>query len=89
MPQSERSETIKQFLKWLNAKSKQSGASRQECINHMHIEITNMGAEPKRCEIYLRDCLQCKLIEEKDYKFSITKDGQSWIRRKTSSLSLD
>ena len=82
MPQSERSETIKQFLKWLNAKSKQGGASRRECIDHLHIEITDMGAEPRRCEIYLKDCLDSKLIEVKGFKFSITTDGQSWIKRK-------
>lgn len=82
MPQGERSETIKQFLKWLNAKSKQGGASRQECINHMHVEITDMGAEAKRCEIYLKDCLNSKLIEVEGFKFRITKDGQSWINRK-------
>jgi len=62
MPQSERSEIIKEFLSWLGAKTRQTGATRQECIRHIQLEITNMGAEEKRCEKYLKDCEKAGLI---------------------------
>jgi len=47
MPQSERSQIIKDFLKWLEAKTKQGGATLQQCTKHIQVEITDMGAEEK------------------------------------------
>ena len=44
MPQSERSQIIKAFLKWIEAKTKKGGASLRECIKHIQVEITEMGA---------------------------------------------
>jgi len=84
MPQSERSEIIKQFLKWLEAKTKQNGASRPECIRHIQIEITDMGAEEKRCEKYLKDCERAGLICVDGLKFKLTDAGKNWLQRKVS-----
>jgi hypothetical protein len=84
MPQSERSEIIKEFLKWLGAKTKQNGATRQECVRHIQVEITAMGAEEKRCEKYLRDCERAGLIYVGGLKFKLTDAGKNWLQRKVS-----
>lgn len=82
MPQSERSQIIKELLKWLAAKTKQGGASYQECIKHIQVEITEMGAEEKRCKKYLKDCQKAELIYIDGMKFKITDAGKNWLQRK-------
>lgn len=82
MPQSERSQIIKEFLRWIEAKTKQGGASLQECIKHIQVEITEMGAEEKRCKKYVRNCERIGLIHSIGFKFKITDDGRNWLKRK-------
>jgi len=82
VPQSERSLIIKEFLRWIEAKTKQGGASYQECIRHIQLEITEMGAEEKRCKKYVQDCDKAGLINTKGLKFNITDKGVNWLQRK-------
>jgi predicted transcriptional regulator len=84
MPQSERSQIIKEFLKWLEAKTKQGGATLQQCVKHIQVEITEMGAEEKRCAKYLKDCERAGLISADRLKFKITEEGKNWLQRKVS-----
>lgn len=82
MPQSERSQIIKAFLKWIEAKTKKGGASLTECIKHIQVEITEMGAEEKRCKKYVKDCEKAGLIRTQGTKFVITDAGKNWLKRK-------
>ena len=82
MPQSERSQIIKEFLRWLKAKTKHGGASYQECIRHIQVEITEMGAEEKRCKKYLKDCERAGLIYTSGLRFKISELGENWLQRK-------
>ena len=82
MPQSERSQIIKAFLKWIEAKTKKGGALLSECIKHIQVEITEMGAEEKRCKKYVKDCQKAGLICTDGMKFKITDAGKNWLQRK-------
>ena len=82
MPQAERAETIKEFLRWLEAKSKRGGASTQECIKHLQTEITQMGAKKQTCHSYIVDCLRVGFICEDKLKFKLTEEGKNWLQRK-------
>jgi hypothetical protein len=84
MPQSERSDIIKQFLKWLNAKSKTGGATWQECLRQIQIEITDMGAHERTCRSYLTDLERAKLIYIDGLKFRVSETGKNWLQRKVS-----
>jgi len=83
MPQSERSTIIKEFLKWLEAKSKGSGANLQECISHLELEITQMGATKRKCADYIEACKRADLISIHGLKFKITPEGKNWLQRKS------
>lgn len=82
MPQAERAEIIKEFLKWLEAKSKKGGATRGECIRHIQTELTDMGAEPQRCMKYILACCQVNFIQIDGLKYRLTEDGKNWLQRK-------
>ncbi len=82
MPQSERSQIIKQFLRWIEAKSKDKGATLKECVRHIQVEITEMGAEEKRCKKYVKDCEEAGLIRREGLRFKITEKGKEWLARK-------
>jgi len=82
MPQSERSQIIKAFLRWIEAKTKKGGASLGECIKHIQVEITEMGAEEKRCKKYVKDCQKAGLVYADGMKFKITDTGKNWLQRK-------
>jgi predicted transcriptional regulator len=84
MPQSERSNTIKEFLKWLEAKTILGGATLQECLKHLQIEITEMGAQDRTCREYLKDLERAGLTQINRLKFNITEKGKDWLRRKVS-----
>jgi hypothetical protein len=83
MPQSERSTIIKEFLKWLEAKSKTNGATLQECVTHLELEITQMGATKRKCADYVDACKRAKLICTDRLKFKITSEGKNWLQRKS------
>lgn len=82
MPQSERSETIKEFLRWITAKSLKGGASLYECIEHLRLEISEMGALKTTAKRYVDDCVEVGFVEIKGMKYIITEKGKSWLRRK-------
>lgn len=84
MPQSERSAIIKDFLKWLEAKSKKGGASLSEGSKHIQIDITEMGATQKRAVSYFKDCVRMGLVslDAKTMKFKITEKGKAWLKTK-------
>lgn len=84
MPQSERSEIIKQFLKWLKAKSKHGGATLGECVRHLQIEITEMGAQERTCREYIKDMERTGLIYIDGLKWKCTEVCENWLRRKVS-----
>ena len=83
MPQSERSQIIKEFLKWIEAKSQKSGASLQECVYHIELEITDMGATKKKSADYVSSCVRAGLIDIHGLKFKITPEGKNWLQRKS------
>lgn len=84
MPQSERSTIIKEFLKWLDAKTKTGGATLGECFRHIQIEITDMGAREQTCRSYLKDLQKAGLIEILGMKFKVTETGKNWLKKKVS-----
>ena len=84
MPQSERSQIIKEFLRWLEAKTKRGGATYRDCVRHIQVEITDMGAEEKRCQKYIKSLERANLIFADGIKFKITDAGKNWLQRKVS-----
>lgn len=82
MPQSERSQIIKEILKWLEAKSKRKGATMQEIIDHTQLEISEMGATTKTIKGYVRSLSRNGLIQNKGLRFTITPKGENWLQRK-------
>jgi len=74
MPQSERS------LIMLQAKSKTRGASRTEIITHIQVEITEMGASRKKCEEYLKSCLDLGFIYIERLRFKTTEACKNWLQ---------
>ena len=82
MPQSERSKIMKEFLRWLEAKSKHGGASYRDCVRHIQVEITDMGAEEKRCQKYIKSLQDAGLIHTDRLKYKITDSGKNWLQRK-------
>jgi hypothetical protein len=66
----------------LDAKSKQGGATIAECIHHIEVEITDMGATKKRARAYIKSCDEAGLIYTHGLKFKVSKDGQNWLERK-------
>lgn len=83
MPQSERSLIIKEFLKWLEAKSKGNGATIQECVNFITIEVTEMGATTRKAKDYVEACHKAGLISPHGLKFKLTLEGKNWLNRKS------
>lgn len=84
MPQSERSEIIKESLRWLQAKSKQGGALLLEFVSHIEAEVTVMGATRKRCLEYIKAMERAGLIrrEGRRARIKITEEGKNWLQRK-------
>jgi hypothetical protein len=83
MPQSERSQIIIEFLRWLNAKGKKDrGATLKEAVHHIEVEITNMGATTKRSISYIKACERAGLIYTHGIKFRVTEDGKNWLKKK-------
>jgi len=85
MPQSERSQIIIEFLKWLAAKSrskKHEGATIQECVQHIEVEITSMGATTKRALSYVKSCQKAGLLYTHGLKFRVSEVGKNWLEKK-------
>jgi predicted transcriptional regulator len=53
-------------------------------VKHIQVEITEMGAEEKRCQKYLKDCERAGLVHTDGLRFKITEEGKNWLQRKVS-----
>lgn len=85
MPQSERSQIIKEMLMWIAAMSKlEGGVRRGELIRFVQLEITDLGAATRTVEKYLADLLRHKLVAIKGNKFYCTQTGKNWLEKKVS-----
>ena len=63
MPQSERSQIMKQLLRWLDAKTtKDNGASTGQTIKHVMSEISTLGATERRAQNYIETLSKLGLI---------------------------
>lgn len=79
MPQSERSKTLRELLKWLA--SQESGVTVQAIHAQVRNEITQLGATPKTIQNYIEDLSAAGLIEYKHPFWRITKAGRDWLER--------
>ena len=87
MPQSERSQTIKDMLKWLYAKTKKDGGAKlNEILHHVTLEITEMGATERTVKKYLDVCQQMGLVSLSldRLRFMTTRKCKNWLDRKVS-----
>ena len=85
MPQSERSQIIKEMLMWIAAKTKlDGGVPRAELIRFVQLEITDLGAATKTVEKYLKTLLHHKLVDVKGNKYLCTQTGKNWLEKKVS-----
>ena len=83
MPQSERSQIMKELLRWLSAKSKKSGgASTQSIIHHCISEITDLGTTERTVQKYIRTLNLLGLISLYRLKWKTTAQGENWLNRK-------
>jgi len=85
MPQSERSQIIKEMLMWIDARTKLNGGVRRgELIRFVQLEITSLGAATKTVEKYLRTLVKHKLVAVKGHKYVCTQTGKNWLENKVS-----
>lgn len=82
MPQSERSQIIKEMLRWIQAKSKKNGATLREIIEYTELEISEMGATHRAIKGYVKSLDDRGLIQSKGLTFTITSKGENWLERK-------
>jgi len=85
MPQSERSQIIKEMLMWIDAKTRlDGGIHRAELIRFVQLEITSLGAATRTVEKYLDDLVRHKLVDVKGSKYRLTQTGKNWLEKKVS-----
>jgi len=85
VPQSERSQIIKEMLMWIAARTiATGGVARGELIRFVQLEITDLGAATRTVEKYLKDLLRHKLVAIKGSKFYCTQTGKNWLEKKVS-----
>ena len=85
MPQSERSQIIKEMLMWIAARTtKDGGVRRMELIRFVQLEITDLGAATRTCEKYLDDLVKHRLVVIKGLKYVCTQTGKNWLEKKVS-----
>jgi len=77
MPQSERSEILKQLLKWLVSLEK--GATAAEIRQHVKCGITELGASDNTIRKYIEDLKGAGLIEYEHPFWKVTKFGRDWL----------
>ena len=82
LPQSERSQNIKELLKWIEAKSKRKGATLQEIVSYTQREICEMGASQRTILDYIRSLERARFIHTEGLRFLITEQGKNWLERK-------
>lgn len=80
MPQSERSQILKELLRWLHAKTvKDGGASRSEIIHFVMVDITELGCTKRRAEAYLQEIVSLGFVSIYRLKFKTTKVCENWL----------
>ena len=79
MPQSERSKTLRELLKWLA--SQDNGATVQAIHAQVRNEITQLGATQKTIQNYIEDLHAAGFIEYRHPYWKITKAGRDWLER--------
>jgi len=85
LPQSERSQIIKEMLVWILAKTKlDGGVRRAELIRFVQLEITDLGAATRTVEKYLYDLCKHNLVVIKGNKYLCTQTGKNWLEKKVS-----
>jgi len=85
LPQSERSQIIKELLVWIAAKTKlDGGVRRMELIRFCQLEITDLGAATRTVEKYLDDLVRHKLVAVKGNHYICTQTGKNWLEKKVS-----
>jgi len=86
MPQSERSQIMKELLRWLHAKSKSSnGARTGEILTHVMSEISSLGATKRAARSYIETLAQLGFIRVYRLKWKLTSKGENWLKRKLDS----
>jgi len=81
MPQSERSNVLKELLKWLA--SQENGATVSAIHAQVRNEITQLGATPKTIENYITDLHAAAFTEYKHPFWRVTRAGRDWLERHT------
>jgi len=85
MPQSERSQIIKEMLMWIAAKTKKNGgATLSAVIRHTESEITDLGATRRTVHSYLATLVRHHLVAQRGLKFYCTQTGKNWLEKKVS-----
>ena len=85
MPQSERSQIIKEMLMWIDAKTKKDGgATLLQIVRYTESEITSLGATQRTVKSYLNTLLRHSLVSLKGLKFVCTQTGKNWLEKKVS-----
>ena len=79
MPQSERSNILKQLLKWLA--TKEDGVTVPAIHAQVRNDITQLGATSKTIQSYIVDLDSAGFIEYKHPNWRITKFGRDWLER--------
>jgi len=85
MPQSERSQIIKQILSWLNARTKSKKPPKiNEVYHYIESEICEMGASIRVIKGYLRRLEVHGFIRFDGLKVVCTQTGKNWLKKKVS-----
>jgi len=82
LPQSERSQNLKELLAWIKAKSMRKGATTQQILERITIEITDLGATTRTARSYLVTLERAGLIYTQGLRWKITDKGKNWLERK-------
>jgi len=79
MPQSERSNVLKEIMKWLV--TQKDGATVQALRSYIKWEITEGGATNSTIKKYVEDLKAGSLIEYKHPYWRVTNFGKTWLAR--------
>jgi hypothetical protein len=79
MPQSERSDILKQLIKWLA--TQENGATVQAMLQYTKWEITEGGATDNAIIKYIEDLSKARIIEYNHPFWKVTQFGKEWLER--------
>ena len=84
MPQSERSQNMKEILRWLKDVVGEDGVTVGQIVAYVVNEVTELGATEKTAKGYVERLHKASLIDfvsPNSSKFRITKAGRKWLER--------